>query len=244
MLLTKQVVQVQNICQWAVTTWTKSRGSFYVTVRVKLARYVCNSESKWKLLDEVENTICTCIKARKGNDPILHRVSNTVQSSILCNTGYCNLHHVHRFQIRDLYKKRKASSEQKKTQRSFCLRLVYISIRTNWRYNANVTPQSDCQWYGTNLLLNTFLPGLSKGKARVEIPASFFFFVELQIAVKFLNTHERRSDACLTFWLISTWHGVMAEEERFIRAKSAQILCIIRSKRIQIMHKAFAVDSR
>ena len=122
--------------------------------------------------------------------------------------------------------------------------LFISAFEQNWRYNANVTPQSDCQWYGTNLLLNTFLPGLSKGKARVEIPASFFFFVQLQIAVKFLNTHERRSDACLTFWLISSWHGVMAEEERFIRAKSAQILCIIRSKRIQIMHKAFAVDSR
>ena len=30
MLLTKQVVQVQNICQRAVTSWTISRRSFYV----------------------------------------------------------------------------------------------------------------------------------------------------------------------------------------------------------------------
>ena len=63
MLLPKQVVQIVNICQWAVTTWTKSRGSFYVNIRVKLARYVCNSESKWKIRDEAENTICSCIKA-------------------------------------------------------------------------------------------------------------------------------------------------------------------------------------
>ena len=63
MLLPKQVVQVEKIRQWAVITWTLSRGSFYVNIRVKLARYVCNSESKWKILDEVENTICTCIKA-------------------------------------------------------------------------------------------------------------------------------------------------------------------------------------
>ena len=34
MLLTKQVVQVQNICQRAVTTWTISRRSFYVKVMI------------------------------------------------------------------------------------------------------------------------------------------------------------------------------------------------------------------
>ena len=193
MLLTKQVVQVQNICQWAVTTWTKSRGSCYVTVRVKLARYVCDSESKWKLLDEVENTICTCIKARKGNDPILHRVSNTVQNSILCNTGYCNLYLVHCFQVRDLYKKRKASSEQKKTQRSFCLRLVYISIRTKLKI------QCKCN----SLILNDneiiscwihFYPGFPKETLELKFRLLFFFFCSLA------NRSQVPKHAWATFW--------------------------------------------
>ena len=129
MLLPKQVVQVEKIFQWAVTTWTISRGSFYVNIRVKLARYVCNSESKWKILDEVENTICTCIKAYFRPEtstwkvlasnitfyPSLNKyadmVQDIVQYRLLCSTL------PDRFQVYDLYEKRKASPEQKKTDK-------------------------------------------------------------------------------------------------------------------------------
>ena len=39
-----------------------------------------------------------------------------------------------------------------------------------------------------------------------------------------------------TFRLMSTWHGIMAEEEKFLRCKIKQILSTIRSKGIQNMH--------
>ena len=39
-----------------------------------------------------------------------------------------------------------------------------------------------------------------------------------------------------------TWHGLIAQEKKFLRGKSAEILCIILSKHIQNMHTVFAVD--
>ena len=85
--------------------------------------------------------------------------------------------------------------------------LFISAFEQNWRYNANVTPQSDCQWYGTNLLLNTFLPGLSKGKARVEIPASFFFLFSCKSQSSSLT---RMSDVLTHAWRFD-WsaHGMV-----------------------------------
>ena len=62
------------------------------------------------------------------------------------------------------------------------------------------------------------LLGLSKGNARVEIWASFFFFfffffVQPQFAIKSLI--RMRDDLTL----MCAWHGVMADEERFMRWK-------------------------
>ena len=58
-----------------------------------------------------------------------------------------------------------------------------------------------------------FLLGLSKGNARVEIWASFFFFVQPQFAIKSLiRMHDDLTLMC-------AWHGVMADEERFMRWK-------------------------
>ena len=52
--------------------------------------------------------------------------------------------------------------------------------------------------------------------------------------------------ACVTFWLMSTQDGEMADEEKLSRCKisteSAQTMCIRRSKRIQNMPTSFAVD--
>ena len=59
----------------------------------------------------------------------------------------------------------------------------------------------------------TFLLGLSKGNARVEISASFFFFVQPQFAS--LQVIRMRDD----FTLMGTWHGVMADQEKFMRWK-------------------------
>ena len=36
---------------------------------------------------------------------------------MFASTGYCALHHVDRFQVRDLYEKRKTFSEQEKTDK-------------------------------------------------------------------------------------------------------------------------------
>ena len=61
-----------------------------------------------------------------------------------------------------------------------------------------------------------YLLGLSKGNARVEIWASFFvffFFVQPQFAIKSLI--RMRNDLTL----MCAWHGVMADEERFMRWK-------------------------
>ena len=63
--------------------------------------------------------------------------------------------------------------------------------------------------------ITIFLLGLSKGNARVEIWASFFFFffVQPQFAIKSLI--RMRDDLTL----MCAWHGVMADEERFMRWK-------------------------
>ena len=50
---------------------------------------------------------------------------------------------------------------------------------------------------------------------------------------QFLNTHARRLDSDKDEFMTS---GAMAEEEKFLRGKSAHILCIIRSKRVQNMY--------
>ena len=63
------------------------------------------------------------------------------------------------------------------------------------------------------LFHSPLLLGLSKGDARVEIWASFFFFffVQPQFAIKSLI--RMRDDLTL----MCAWHGVMADEERFMR---------------------------
>ena len=64
-----------------------------------------------------------------------------------------------------------------------------------------------------------FLLGLSKGNAQLEILASFFFFIQHQIVV--LDTHARRFDSNnkRLLLLMSTWHGVMVDEGKFMRWK-------------------------
>ena len=55
------------------------------------------------------------------------------------------------------------------------------------------------------------------------------------------------SDVLTHAWRFDGWaHGMLLwrRKRSFLRAKSAQTLCIIRSKRIQNLHTAFAVDPR
>ena len=62
------------------------------------------------------------------------------------------------------------------------------------------------------------------------------------------KSHSSPHHACATFWLwrmrdlwlMSTCHGVVADEEKLSRCKTRH--CIIRSKRIQDMHTSFAID--
>ena len=58
-----------------------------------------------------------------------------------------------------------------------------------------------------------FLLGLSKGNARVEISASFFLFVRSATVCKSLT--RMRGDLTL----MSTWHCVMADEQKLMRWK-------------------------
>ena len=91
-----------------------------------------------------------------------------------------------------------------------------------------------------------FLFGLSKGKARAEISAWFFFpFCR--------KSQSSPHHACLIFWVwrmcdvLTSEHTGWCNSGRrtkrsFRGAKSAQALCIRRSKRIQSMLTSFTVD--
>ena len=107
----------------------------------------------------------------------------------------------------------------------------FICLLSIWWHNTNVVPNSE-------LLLR-----LSKGNARVEIPASFFFRSVANCSeVLIMHAQPFDFDACATFWLWA--HGMVwwLTKRSFRGAKSAQILCIIHSKRIQNMHTSFAVE--
>ena len=85
---------------------------------------------------------------------------------------------------------------------------------------------------------------------------SYWSFLKETPALKFRlgffsfgrKSHSSPHHACATFWLwrmrdvwlMSTCHGVVADEEKLSRCKTRH--CIIRSKRIQDMHTSFAID--
>ena len=67
---------------------------------------------------------------------------------------------------------------------------------------------------------NYLLLGLSKGNAWVQIPASFLFrSVANRSQVLITHALPFDSHACATFWLMSTRHGLMADEEKLSRSK-------------------------
>ena len=53
----------------------------------------------------------------------------------------------------------------------------------------------------------------------------FFFILSVVNRSQVRNTRKRRSDACLTFWPMSTWHGVMAEKRSF-RVQNQHRYCV------------------
>ena len=80
------------------------------------------------------------------------------------------------------------------------------------------------KWSKTYLIgfTHVLLLGLSKGNARVEILACFFFFIRsVANRGQVLNTHAQPfdSDAWATFWGMRTRHGVMADDEKLSRCK-------------------------
>lgn len=144
-----------------------------------------------------------------------------------------SLHHVGRFQVRDIYGKRKASSEKKKTDKEISIAIFFIialkkpghamqiellkqtvtdhEIISCWIYIFTLTFQRKPR---LNLFLN-FLKFLN-----------FFFFIRSVVnRSQVRNTHKRRSDACVTFWPMSTWHGVMAEKRSF-RVQNQHRYCV------------------
>ena len=78
-------------------------------------------------------------------------------------------------------------------------------------------------WSKTYLIgfTHVLLLGLSKGNARVEIPAWFFFFRSVANRGQVLITHAQPfdSDAWATFWGMRTRHCVMADDEKLSRCK-------------------------
>ena len=77
---------------------------------------------------------------------------------------------------------------------------------------------------------SVLLLGLSKGNFG-------FVFFPFSHSLQFFNQY-----ACAKISLMSTWHGVMADGEEFMRCgRSAQILWTD-TKRIQNVHTAFTVD--
>ena len=84
----------------------------------------------------------------------------------------------------------------------------FICLLSIWWHNTDVVPNSE-------LLL-----GHSKGNARVEIPETLFFrWVANRSQVLVTHAQPFDSDACVTFWLMSTWYSVMADDEKLSRSK-------------------------
>ena len=83
------------------------------------------------------------------------------------------------------------------------------------RYTFNKTSNNWWLYYSYISLL-----GLSKGNAQVEIPASFFFrSVANRSQVLITHAQPFDSNACAMFWVVSTWHSVMADDEKLSRCK-------------------------
>ena len=83
------------------------------------------------------------------------------------------------------------------------------------RYTFNKTSNNWWLYYSYISLL-----GLSKGNAQVEIPASFFFrSVANRSQVLITHAQPFDSNACAMFWVVSTWHSVMSDDEKLSRCK-------------------------
>ena len=132
-----------------------------------------------------------------------------------------SLHHVGRFQVRDIYGKRKASSEKKKTKK-FQYQLLFIIALKKPEHAMQIELLK--QTVTDHEIISCWIYFYSDFPKKT--PASFifkffkifklFFFIRSVVnRSQVRNTHERRSDACLTFWPKSTWHGVMAEKRSF-----------------------------
>ena len=67
-------------------------------------------------------------------------------------------------------------------------------------------------WSSLIICLESLLLGLSRGNARVEISASFFF--PFSHSLQLFN-----KCACAKILLMTTWHGVMADGEEIMRLK-------------------------
>ena len=142
-----------------------------------------------------------------------------------------SLHHVGRFQVRDIYGKRKASSEKKKTKK-FQYQLLFIIALKKPEHAMQIELLK--QTVTDHEIISCWIYFYSDFPKKT--PASFifkffkifklFFFIRSVVnRSQVRNTHERRSDACLTFWPKSTWHGVMAEKRSF-RVQNQHRYCV------------------
>ena len=97
-----------------------------------------------------------------------------------------------------------------------------------------------CKRFGWNIVITRALQ-----RERPSWNSGFVFFfrsVANRSQVLIMHAQPFDSDACATFWVISTWHGVMADDEKLSRCKISTDTVYNSSKRIQNMHTSFAVD--
>ena len=153
--------------------------------------------------------------------------------TLLGSTGYCQS--TSRGSLSSpwyLWETKGFFGKEKDRQRNFNSNFFYHSIKKTWTCNANWTPQTDCHWSWNNLLLNIYFYSDFPKKTPASFIFKFFKIFKLFFFIRSVvnrsqvrNTHKRRSDACVTFWSMSTWHGVMAEKRSF-RVQNQHRYCV------------------
>ena len=144
-----------------------------------------------------------------------------------------SLHHVGRFQVRDIYGKRKASSEKKKADKEISIAIFFFIIALKKPEHA-MQIELLKQTVTDHEIISCWIYFYSDFPKKTPASFIFKFFKIFKLFLFILsvvnrsqvrNTRKRRSDACLTFWPMSTWHGVMAEKRSF-RVQNQHRYCV------------------